>query len=71
MWELSKEYLEHGMAGYSKLQDKEFERAKDGFRAAKHQEFVGAGYFDRIQETIMSGNLSTTAMSDSTEEEQF
>ena len=71
MWELSKEYLEHGMAGYSKLQDKEFATAKDGFRAAKHQEFVGAGYFDRIQETVMGGNLSTTAMNDSTEEEQF
>ena len=71
MWQLSKEYLEHGMAGYSKFQDKEFEKAKDGFRAAKHQEFVGAGYFDRIQETVMSGNLSTTAMNDSTEEEQF
>ena len=71
MWELSKAYLESGMLGYSKLQDKEFETATEGFRAAKHQEFVGAGYFDKIQETIMGGNLSTTAMNDSTEEEQF
>ncbi len=71
MWELSKAYLDSGMLGYSKLQDKEFATATDGFRAAKHQEFVGAGYFDRIQETIMGGNLSTTAMNDSTEEEQF
>ena len=71
MWELSKAYLESGMLGYSKLQDKEFATAEEGFRAAKHQEFVGAGYFDRIQETIMGGNLSTTAMNDSTEEEQF
>ena len=68
MWELSKAYLESGMLGYSKLQDKEFETATEGFRAAKHQEFVGAGYFDKIQETIMGGNLSTTAMNDSTEE---
>ena len=71
MWELSKAYLESGMLGYSKLQDKEFATAEEGFRAAKHQEFVGAGYFDKIQETIMGGNLSTTAMNDSTEEEQF
>ena len=71
MFSLSKQYLESGMYGYSQLQDKEFETAKDGFRAAKHQEFVGAGYFDKIQETIMGGELSTTAMNDSTEEEQF
>ena len=71
MFSLSKQYLENGMYGYSRLQDKEFETAKDGFRAAKHQEFVGAGYFDKIQETIMAGDLSTTAMTDSTEEEQF
>ena len=71
MWELSKAYLDSGMLGYSQLQDKEFATATEGFRAAKHQEFVGAGYFDRIQETIMGGNLSTTAMNDSTEEEQF
>ena len=45
--------------------------AKDGFRAAKHQEFVGAGYFDKVQETITGGNLSTVSMSGSTEEEQF
>jgi isocitrate lyase len=71
MFSLSKQYLESGMYGYSRLQDKEFETAKDGFRAAKHQEFVGAGYFDRVQETIMGGDLSTAAMTDSTEEEQF
>ena len=71
MGELSKAYLDSGMLGYSKLQDKEFATAEEGFRAAKHQEFVGAGYFDKIQETIMGGNLSTTAMNDSTEEEQF
>ena len=71
MFSLSKQYLEKGMYGYSRLQDKEFESEKDGFRAAKHQEFVGAGYFDKVQETIMGGELSTTSMSGSTEEEQF
>jgi isocitrate lyase len=71
MFSLSKQYLERGMLGYSKLQDEEFDTAKDGFRAAKHQEFVGAGYFDKIQETVMGNNLSTKCMVDSTEEEQF
>ena len=49
----------------------EFEDEKYGFRAAKHQSFVGAGYFDAVQNTIMAGQSSTTAMDGSTEEEQF
>ena len=49
----------------------EFADEKFGFRAAKHQSFVGAGYFDAVQNTIMDGLSSTTAMDGSTEEEQF
>ena len=71
MFELARAYREDGMLGYSRLQQREFELAEHGFRAAKHQAFVGAGYFDRVQQTIMSGHASTTAMSGSTEEEQF
>ena len=59
------------MLGYSRLQQREFDQAENGFRAAKHQAFVGAGYFDQVQQTIMSGHASTTAMDGSTEEEQF
>ena len=44
---------------------------RHGFRATKHQSFVGAGYFDAVQNTIMAGASSTTAMDGSTEEEQF
>ena len=71
MFELCSAYREEGMLGYSRLQEREFAQAENGFRAAKHQAFVGAGYFDRVQQTIMSGNASTAAMQGSTEEEQF
>ena len=71
MFQLSRAYKEEGMYAYSKLQEQEFSDEQHGFRAAKHQSFVGAGYFDAIQNTIMSGLSSTTAMDGSTEEEQF
>ncbi len=71
MFQLSRAYKEEGMYAYSKLQEREFADEQHGFRAAKHQSFVGAGYFDAVQNTIMSGVSSTTAMQGSTEEEQF
>ena len=71
MFELSKDYLENGMFAYSNMQQKEFANEKHGFRSAKHQGFVGTGYFDKVQNTIMQGKSSTTAMIGSTEEEQF
>jgi isocitrate lyase len=71
MFNLSRAYKEEGMFAYSKLQEKEFADEKYGFRAAKHQSFVGAGYFDAVQNTIMDGLSSTTALAGSTEEEQF
>ena len=71
MFELSKAYKEEGMWAYSQLQQKEFDNEQHGFRAAKHQAFVGTGYFDAIQNTITQGQASTTAMKGSTEEEQF
>ena len=71
MFELSKAYKEEGMWAYSQLQQKEFDNEEHGFRAAKHQAFVGTGYFDAIQNTITQGQASTTAMKGSTEEEQF
>jgi isocitrate lyase len=42
-----------------------------GYRAAKHQAFVGTGYFDAVQTAITAGRASTVAMSGSTEEAQF
>lgn len=71
MFELSKAYHERGMAGYSELQEREFALQNDGFKAIKHQSFVGTGYFDAVQNTVQRGNSSTTAMKNSTEEAQF
>ena len=71
MFRLSSAYKADGMYAYSQLQQREFADEKYGFRATKHQSFVGAGYFDAVQNTIMSCLSSTTAMDGSTEEEQF
>lgn len=64
-------YKERGMAGYSELQEREFALQSKGFRAVKHQSFVGTGYFDTVQTVVTSGNMSTAALVGSTEEEQF
>ncbi len=72
MFELAHSYRDRGMAAYKKLQNREFELEKDhGYRAIKHQSFVGAGYFDDINNVITSGKSSTGALCGSTEEEQF
>jgi isocitrate lyase len=71
MFRLSCAYKSDGMYAYSQLQQREFADEEHGFRAVKHQSFVGAGYFDAVQNTIMAGSSSTTAMQGSTEEEQF
>ncbi len=71
MFELSKAYKERGMAGYSELQEREFALQKDGFKAVKHQGFVGTSYFDSVQNIVTSGTSSTVAMKDSTEATQF
>lgn len=71
MFELAKAYKEKGMAGYSQLQEKEFALQADGFRAVKHQAFVGTTYFDAVQNTVTAGKSSTTAMKGSTETAQF
>ena len=64
-------YKNEGMSAYSKIQEKEFAREKDGYTSVKHQREVGTSYFDAVSNTISSGKSSTTAMDGSTEEEQF
>ncbi|MFQ5633721.1 MAG: isocitrate lyase [Gammaproteobacteria bacterium] len=70
MFELSRAYKADGMYAYSEMQQREFANEEHGFRAAKHQAFVGTTYFDAVQ-TVISAEASTTAMSGSTESEQF
>ena len=72
MFELAQEYCSSGMPAYARLQEIEFERESlSGYRAVKHQSFVGTGYFDAVAQAISGGTSSTTALSGSTEEEQF
>lgn len=70
MFELSQNYKRNGMLGFSELQQREFAMQDQGFRAVKHQSFVGTGYFDYVQNTVQAG-ASTVALKDSTEAEQF
>jgi isocitrate lyase len=72
MFELARGYKLAGMSAYSRLQEKEFSRETQyGYGAVKHQRFVGTGYFDQVQQVISGGLSSTTAMTGSTEAEQF
>ena len=71
MYELARGYKAAGMLAYSELQEAEFALEKEGYRAVKHQSFVGTGYFDALAQAFAGGELSTTALKGSTEEEQF
>ena len=72
MFELARGYKLAGMTAYSRLQEKEFSREiQYGYEAVKHQRFVGTGYFDQVQQVISGGLTSTTALTESTETEQF
>jgi len=72
MFELARGYKENGMTAYSRLQEREFENERlAGYRAVKHQRFVGTGYFDQVAQVIAGGASSTAALSGSTEDEQF
>ena len=71
MFELSRNYAARGMAGYVDLQRAEFASEADGYTATRHQREVGTGYFDAVAMALSGGTSSTTAMSHSTETDQF
>jgi isocitrate lyase len=72
MFELARGYKVSGMTAYSRLQDAEFSSELDhGYEAVKHQRFVGTGYFDAVTQVIAGGTSSVTALTGSTEAEQF
>jgi isocitrate lyase len=71
MFNLARDYRDRGMAAYAVLQEAEFAAERDGYSATKHQREVGTGYFDLVAQIIADGKCSTTALSDSTEAEQF
>jgi len=71
MFNLAHGYARRQMSAFVELQEAEFEAAERGFTAVKHQREVGTGYFDAVTQAIQQGQSSTTALSGSTEEEQF
>jgi isocitrate lyase len=71
MFKLARDYRERGMAAYSELQQAEFAAEEHGYTATKHQREVGAGYFDDVAQVVAGGGASTTALTGSTENEQF
>jgi isocitrate lyase len=70
MFNLAKGYAQNGMTSYVELQEAEFAAESQGYTATRHQREVGTGYFDSISTTI-SPEASTTALTGSTEEDQF
>jgi isocitrate lyase len=71
MFNLARGYRDRGMAAYSELQEEEFAAEPLGYTATKHQHEVGTGYFDDVAQIISGGESSTTALTGSTEKEQF
>ena len=71
MFELTRGYVERQMSAYVELQQKEFAAAEDGYSFVSHQQEVGTGYFDEVANVIQGGESSVTALTGSTEEQQF
>ncbi|ANB16123.1 isocitrate lyase [Dokdonella koreensis] len=71
MFNLAHGYARRQMSAFVELQEAEFAAADRGFTAVKHQREVGTGYFDQVTQAIQQGQSSTTALTGSTEEEQF
>jgi isocitrate lyase len=71
MFQLARGYRDRGMAAYSELQQAEFAAEAEGYTATRHQREVGVGYFDAVSMAISGGKSSTTALSGSTEAQQF
>jgi len=71
MFALARDYKDRGMSAYSEMQQAEFALEAEGYTATKHQREVGTGYFDLVTQVISGGTASTTALAESTEQQQF
>jgi isocitrate lyase len=70
-FDLAAAYKTDGMSAYVEVQEREFQRERDGYTATKHQREAGTGYFDLVLNTVTGGKASTGALAGSTEKEQF
>lgn len=73
MYELAYQYARgEGMKHYVEMvQEPEFAAASRGYTFVAHQQEVGTGYFDKVTTVIQGGQSSVTALTGSTEEDQF
>lgn len=71
MFNLAHAYARNDMSAYVELQEQEFRDASKGYTFVAHQQEVGTGYFDDMTTVIQGGTSSVTALTGSTEEEQF
>jgi len=72
MFDLAQDYVQRGMSAYvEKVQEPEFAARERGYSFVSHQQEVGTGYFDAVTTAIQGGRSSVTALTGSTEEEQF
>jgi isocitrate lyase len=71
IFELAQGYAAQGMPAYVRIQEHEFELAKDGYTAVKHQQEVGTGYFEQVMQAISPNLAAILALEGSTEEAQF
>ena len=71
MFQLARGYKHSQMSAYVELQEAEFAAESQGYTATRHQREVGTGYFDQITQLISAGESSLSALSGSTEEDQF
>jgi isocitrate lyase len=71
MYTLAHGYRDRQMSAYVELQQAEFAAEGIGYTATKHQREVGTGYFDALTQCIGGGHSSLSALSGSTEDEQF
>jgi isocitrate lyase len=71
MFNLAHGYARRQMSAFVELQEAEFAAVERGFTAVRHQREVGTGYFDAVTTTVQGSQASTTALSHSTEDEQF
>ena len=72
MYDLAQDYAKRGMSAYvEKVQEPEFAARDRGYTFVSHQQEVGTGYFDDVTTVIQGGTSSVTALTGSTEEEQF
>lgn len=72
MYDLAQDYAKRGMSAYvEKVQEPEFAARDRGYTFVSHQQEVGTGYFDEVTTVIQGGASSVTALTGSTEEEQF